>query len=315
MESKRTMKHPKKDASEINDSGVSRWLLDHDGWLRLAQIIVIPLTLGLSTFFLTFCNSQKEQRLAEDKRFVEIIDKLEATINTDDAQSVSVDGHPALGLTQKGIHEMDSKARIYLGMLGPKEKLRMLLFLYNIGFIKHTYASSGTYPGTIGLCRSQPDPKKLLYCNITSAGLPLDGLDAPNQDIHQMKLVFSSLKGSSFQGSDLHGAELMGSNMNNSSFSDADLTGSYLISANLKNANFAGAVLTGANFHCANLSGADVRKSKWDKSNPPKYNTRTRLAGMDPAEKAFVVDAWELDKREKFKKFEKCPYDPKKDDA
>lgn len=301
------MKHPKEHSSEAEGSGVSRWLLDHDGWLRLAQIILIPLTLGFSTFFLTFCNSQKEQRLAEDRRFVEIIDKLEATINTDEAQSVSVDAHPALGLTQKGVHALDSKARIYLGMLDPKEKLRMLLFLYNTGFIKHSVADASTYPGTIGLCRSQPDPKKLLYCNITSSGLPLDGLDASGQSLRQIKIIFSSANGADFHDSNLYGAELIGTSLQKANFSNANLKKAYLISADLKDANLRGAKLTGAYFHCSKLTNVDFSGAEWSEENPPKYNQRTEFGSKYPWEGSRRTP-WQLVEIEKFKD---CPYSPK----
>lgn len=301
------MKHPKEQALKEEGSGVSRWLLLHDGWLKLAQIIVIPLTLGLATFSLTFCNNQEEQRLAEDKRFVEIIDKLESTINSNGAQSIIVDAHPAIGLTQKGIHELDSKARIYLAMLGAKEKMRMLLFLYSTGFIKHTFADADTYPGTIGLCRVESVTQTTLYCNITSSGLPLDGLDASGQSLRQIKLIFSSANGADFHDSDLYNAELMGTTLSNTNFRGANLDKAYLISANLSNADLRGSNLSGAYFHCSDLAKADFTGAQWSANNPPMYNHKTIFGGQYPW-KGTNRAPWKLMDIEKFKK---CPYSPR----
>ena len=302
-----------KDSTEPNSNteggGVSRWLQVHDGWLKLAQIIVIPLTLGLATFFLTYCNNQEQQSLAEDKRFVEIIDKLETTINTNGAQSISVDGRPAIGLTQKGIHELDSKVRIYLAMLGAKEKLRMLLFLYSTGFVKHSVADATTYPGTIGLCRVQPLPQSTLYCNITSSGLPLEGLEASGQSLRQIKLVFSSANGADFHNSDLYGAELMGTNLLNANFRRANLKRAYLISADLRNADLRGSNLSGTYFHCSQLAKAEFTDAQWSTNNPPKYNQRTDFGGKYPWEGTNRAP-WTLVDIEKFRD---CPYSPKSD--
>ena len=90
--------------------GLSRLLIEHDGLVKLAQIIIIPLTLGVATIFLSYSNSDRERRLAEDKRFVEIIDKLEVTMNAGDSQSITIDAHPALGLPLKEIHSLDTQA-------------------------------------------------------------------------------------------------------------------------------------------------------------------------------------------------------------
>jgi len=303
------MKHSAEPNPSPEGSGVSRWLQVHDGWLKLAQIIVVPLTLGFAAFFLTYCNNQEQQRLAEDKRFVEIIDKLESTINTSEAHSISVDAHPAIGLTQKGIHELDSKARIYLAMLRAKEKLRMLLFLYSTGFVKHSVADTSTYPGTIGLCRVQPLPATNLYCNITSSGLPLEGLDASGQSLRQIKLVFSSATGADFHDSDLYGAELMGTKLLNANFIRANLRRAYLISADMRNADLRKSNLSGAYFHCTQLAKADFTDAQWSTNNPPKYNHRTDFGGRYPWVGTNRAPWTLVD----IKKFSDCPYSPKSD--
>ena len=303
------MKDPKEHVPKAEGVGVSRWLLAHDGWLKLAQIILIPLTLGLATFSLTFCNNQEEQRLAEDKRFVEIIDKLESTINANGALSVTVDSRPAIGLTQKGIHELDSKVRIYLAMLDSKEKLRMLLFLYSTGFIKHTVAAQSTYPGTFGLCRVQPMPKTALFCNITSSGLPLDNLSASRQFLRQITLVFSSANAADFHESDLYGAQLMGTNLSNANLRKANLEKAYLISADLTNADLRESKLSGAYFHCSKLSKTNLTGANWSDDNPAMYNRHTDFGGSYP----WIVAnraPWTLVDIEKFRD---CPYSPKPD--
>lgn len=293
--------------------GLSRLLIEHDGLVKLAQIIIIPLTLGVATIFLSYSNSDRERRLAEDKRFVEIIDKLEVTMNAGDSQSITIDAHPALGLPLKEIHSLDTQAKAYLGMLAPGEKARLVSFLYHIGLIKHTVADQYTIPGTIGKCRLQPSRGRTLYCNITGSGLALNKMDASDLSLRQVKIIFSSLNDAKFNRSDLYGAELMGSSLVRADLSGANLKKSYLISADLRQANLAGADLTGAYLQCSNLSQADLESAKWDPSHPPMYNKRT----IFPSDKQPWLGAnrspWKFDDGPE-SKFQSCPYSPPKNE-
>lgn len=289
--------------------GLSRLLIEHDGLVKLAQIIIIPLTLGVATIFLSYTNSDRDRRLAEDKRFVDIIDKLEATMNAGDSQSITIDAHPALGLPLKEIHSLDTQAKAYLGMLAPSEKARLLSFLYNIGLIKHTVAVENTIPGTIGACKVQSSLDHTLFCNITGSGLALNKMDASDLSLRQIKIIFSSLNDTKFNRSDLYGAELMGSSLVRADLSGASLKKSYLISTDLRQANLAGADLTGAYLQCSNLSQANLESAKWDPSNPPKYNKRTIFPSDKPPWLGANRTPWKFDDGPD-SKFQSCPYSP-----
>jgi uncharacterized protein YjbI with pentapeptide repeats len=304
------MTKPPARRDSAKENSLESFLGRHEGLLKLFQIILIPLTLGLATFFLSYHNSANERSRSTREQFIKIVDKLEASMNDEESRSILVNSRPAIGLPLKSLNNVDNKVKLFLGLLEPEEQQRLVLFLYNVGLINHAVAKKSTYPGTAGLCNTEQLSESSLYCNIAGSGLSLDGLDLRNQNLPHLKIVFSSLKGANFSGSRLYGFELMGSDLSNSTFANSYLVNAYFISANLKKSVFKGADLSRAYFQCADLRNADFSRATWSPEEPPFYNSRTQFSAGD---KPWAGKTPWVHSDGRKNKFKDCPYTPNPD--
>jgi uncharacterized protein YjbI with pentapeptide repeats len=301
------IKHPARSDSKKENS-LESFLGSHEGLLKLFQIILIPLTLGLATFFLSYYNSASERSRNAREQFIKIIDKLEESMNDEESRSILVNSRPAVGLRLKSLNNVDNKVKLFLALLEPKEQQRLILFLYNVGLINHAVAQKDTYPGTAGLCNAQQLTESSLYCNIAGSGLSLDRLDLRYQNMPHLKLVFSSLRGADFSGSRLYGLEFMGSDLTNSTFTKSHLVNAYFISAKLERSVFTGANLSRAYFQCADLRNADFSGATWNPKEPPFYNNATQFSAGDKPWAGKTPWVYSDGRNNKFKD---CPYTPK----
>jgi uncharacterized protein YjbI with pentapeptide repeats len=292
------------------EKSLESFLGRHEGLLKLFQIILIPLTLGLATFFLSYHNSANERSRSAREQFIKIVDKLEVSMNDEDARSIVVNSRPAIGLPLKSVNDVDNKVKLFLGLLEPKERQRLVLFLYNAGLINHAVAKASTYPGTAGLCHTQQSTESSLYCNIVGSGLSLDRLDLRNQHLPHLKILFSSMRDADFSDSHLYGVELMGSDLSKSKFTKSNLKNAYFISAKLNGSDFKDANLSRAYFQCADLSNADFSGATWSSSEPPFYNSSTQFSAGD---KPWAGKTPWVHSDGRNNKLKHCPYTPKSD--
>lgn len=274
--------------------GLGKWINSHDGLIRIAQILIVPITLAILPLAADFLARQREMRADQVSMFISAKDKIEKVMAEPGNQTLMIWNQPVIALTQSSILLIEAQARTYSSLFKPQERLQLLLFLYEYGLLNHSVADPKTPSGMIGKCNSNEGVSLQLYCNLTSARFTLDGIDASNRYLRHLKLHYSYVRNAKFSGANLSGAELMHSNLTAADFSGANLSKSFMLYANLNGSRFDNANLSGAMFECSDLTGASLRSSYWSKglpdktkqqSGPPTYNNRTLFpSGFRPDE-------------------------------
>jgi hypothetical protein len=219
--------------------------------------------------------SQREMRADQVSMFINAKDKIETVMSGKGNKTLMIWSQPVMALKQSDILLVEAQARTYSSLFMPQERLQLLLFLYEYGLLNHSVADPKTPTGMIGKCNSSEGASLQLYCNLTSARLTLDGIDASNRYLRHIKLHYSYARKARFSGANLSGAELMHSNLSGADLKGANLSKSYFLYAKLHGSSFENANISDTMFECSDLTGARLSNAHWKRSAPPTYNSKT----------------------------------------